>query len=409
MPRALAAALLVWLGSCGAALSTEAPGEHGGPEPAVATAGRLAGDTVRTRFALELSEAAEIEVFPLAHPERIVIDLGNVTFDLPAGAGSDARGLVKGWRFGEIARGKARIVLDLTGPVAVESTFYLPAAGEEPGRLVVDLVPSDPERFAETVRASRPRGAESDPSVAEGDLDIPTSGKPVVVIDPGHGGIDPGAKGRSGTPEKDITLAFALRLRDALAEGGRVEVRLTRSDDRFLSLSRRVKVARAFGADLFISVHADTAPQSHVRGATVYTLSERASDAQSAALAARENLVDTLSGLDIEEPPDEVTDILVDLERRETRVFSTGFAAMLIKRLGTAVRLIGNPHRYARFRVLRAPDVPSVLIELGYLSNPHDDTLLRSEAWRDRAVGAVAAAVEGFFAERLARSAAGAN
>lgn len=409
--RLLAATILVWLAFGGAlALATEEAGERGGKESVVATAGRLAGDAERTRFALDLSAAPETGVFALADPYRIVIDLGDVAFDLPAGTGTEARGLVKGWRFGEIARGKARIVLDLTGPVSVDSTVWLPPAGEEPGRLVVDLVPSDAESFAETVRAGRPEHAGDGEGAAEADLDIPTSGKPVVVLDPGHGGIDPGARGRSGALEKDITLAFALELRAALEKNGRVEVRLTRGDDRFLSLAQRVRIARAFSADLFISIHADTAPQGFVRGATVYTLSERASDAQAAALAARENLADTLSGLDVEEPPDEVADILVELARRETKAFSTRFAAVLLEHLGTAVRLIGsNPHRYARFRVLRAPDVPSVLLELGYMSNAHDDTLLQSEAWRERAVGAVVAAIEGFFGNRLARSATGAD
>ncbi|MEW5422066.1 N-acetylmuramoyl-L-alanine amidase [Amorphus sp. 3PC139-8] len=369
---------------------------------AVATGARVEGDGERTRFVIDVAKAVEFGTFVLPDPRRVIIDLANVRFDLSPDAGRKGAGLVTAWRYGQFAQGQARIVLDVDGPVSVEHAFYLPPVADQPGHLVVDLVSASETDFQAAVKTSRGRSAGAEPALATPTEPVGGS-KPVVVLDPGHGGVDPGAVGEGGVFEKDVVLTFASELKKKLEATDDVEVRMTRDDDRFLSLRQRVEVARGYGADLFVSIHADSAPQDYVRGATVYTLSERPSDAQAAAIAARENRSDVLAGIEVDETTDEVTDILIDLARRETKVFSHHFAEDAIQQLGTAVLMHKNPHRSARFRVLKAHDIPSVLIELGYLSNAHDEQLLTDPSWRDRASDALSAAVERFFGPRLAQ------
>lgn len=367
-----------------------------------ATGARVSGDAERTRFVIDVAEEVEFGTFVLSDPNRVIVDLASVSFDLPTDAGQEGGGMVSAWRYGQFAPGQARIVLDVDRPVAVEHSFYLPPVGDQPGRLVLDLVSTTQEAFEEAVQSNRGKRAGAEPDL--GKTAGPVGGdRPIVVLDPGHGGVDPGAIGEGGVFEKDVVLAFANELRINLEKTGAVEVRMTRDGDSFLSLRQRVEVARGYGADLFVSIHADSAPQDYVRGATVYTLSERASDAQAAAIAARENRSDVLAGIEADEASDEVTDILVDLARRETKVFSRHFAEDVVDELGTAVKMHKNPHRSARFRVLKAHDIPSVLIELGYLSNPHDEQLLTDEEWRARASDALSGAVTRFFAPRIAR------
>lgn len=369
---------------------------------AVAAGARVEGDGKRTRFVIDIDKAVEFGTFVLPDPRRVIIDLADVEFDLSSDAGREGSGLVTAWRYGQFAPGQARIVLDVDGPVAVEHAFFLPPVAGEPGRLVVDLVSASESDFQDAVKSSRGRAAGAEPELTAPAQPVGGS-KPVVVLDPGHGGVDPGAVGEGGVFEKDVVLTFANELKEKLEATGDVEVRMTRDDDRFLSLRQRVEVARGYGADLFVSIHADSAPQDYVRGATIYTLSERPSDAQAAAIAARENRSDVLAGIEVDETTDEVTDILIDLARRETKVFSHHFAEDAIQQLGTAVLMHKNPHRSARFRVLKAHDIPSVLIELGYLSNEHDEQLLTDPSWRDRASDALSTAVERFFGPRLAQ------
>ncbi|MGX1306544.1 N-acetylmuramoyl-L-alanine amidase [Amorphus suaedae] len=388
--------------AAGLAGSAAAAAPDGDGKVVVASGAKVSGDAERTRFVIELGESVEFGTFVLPDPNRVIIDLANVTFDLPPEAGGNAGGMISAWRYGQFAAGQARVVLDVDRPVAVEHAFFLPPVADQPGRLIVDMVSTSAAEFAEAVKTSRGKRAGAEPALAEKSEPV-TGNRPVVVIDPGHGGVDPGAVGKGGVFEKDVVLSFARKLRDDLMASGEVDVRLTRDDDRFLSLRQRVEVARGYGADLFVSIHADSAPQNYVRGATVYTLSERPSDAQAAAIAARENRSDVLAGIEADEATDEVTDILIDLARRETKVFSHHFAEEVIDELGTAVQLHKNPHRSARFRVLKAHDIPSVLIELGYLSNIHDEQLLTDAEWRDRAAEALREAVDRFFAPRIAR------
>jgi N-acetylmuramoyl-L-alanine amidase len=228
--------------------------------------------------------------------------------------------------------------------------------------------------------------------------------QPLVVIDPGHGGIDNGTQAASGETEKSIVLEFGLLLRDQLEKSGKFRVIMTRTDDTFIPLGERVHLARNRQAALFISIHADALARGdgNAQGATIYTLSEKASDAAAARLAEHENRADVIAGLDLSAEPDDVADILIDLARRETKTFSVQFARALVGEMRNATRLHKVPMKSAGFRVLRAPDVPSVLIELGYVSNRRDLKSLTSDAWRARTATAIAQAVDAFFAKRLA-------
>lgn len=370
----------------------------------VATTARIAGDEKRTRFVVDLTGEVGFAVFPLSEPHRIVIDLPQLQFAFPSHSGREGRGLVSSWRYGLLAVGKSRIVIDLAHAAAVDKAFVLPPVDAQPARLVLDLVAVDEAAFvAEAARARDTRTATLDGanapvlgSVREGRV------RPLIVVDAGHGGIDTGAVGVKGTLEKQITLDFASLLKRKLESTGLFEVRLTRDDDVFVALDSRTDFARRLAADLFVSIHADAAPQSYVRGATVYTVSERASDADAAAIAAQENRSDVIAGVDLQETSDDVTDILIDLARRETKTMSHRAAESLIGAIGARTKLNANPHRYAGFRVLRAHDVPSVLVELGYMTNRHDEALMLSEEWRDGTAEAMVGAIRGFFAPRIA-------
>ncbi len=355
---------------------------------------RVIGDAERTRFVVDLEATPQYAVSRLSRPERLVIDLPDVEFDAPAEPG-EGRGLVSDYRYGLIAPGKARIVLDLKGPVEIVNSFVLDPVDPEPARLVIDLVPTSPEKFQADVRRDQPQQVKAprrDPGPP-----LAGSGRQIVVLDPGHGGIDSGAVGEGGLIEKDVTLEFGLELARRLKAGGILHPVLTRDGDTFLSLAERMNVARRHQAALFISVHADTVRQNYVRGATVYTLSDDASDALAAALAARENRSDILAGLALEDQPDDVADILVDLARRETRNLSVRFAKSLVDDMKDAFTLNSNPWRRASFKVLKAPEVPSVLLELGYLSNAEDEERFKSEDWPAAEADTVARAIEAFL------------
>lgn len=361
---------------------------------------RVVGDSSRTRFVVDLEKTPQYKVLRLANPYRLVIDMPDVAFRDPTTA-PKGRGLVSDYRYGLIGPGKARIVLDLTGPAEVLNTFVLDPVGPEPARLVIDLTPTDTKAYDDAVALDAPARARAAAARQEAQEDAPsaTSGKPVVVIDPGHGGIDSGAVGDGGLLEKDIVLAFAKELAQVLKEDGRLEPVLTRDDDTYLSLSERVAFGRRHHARLFVSIHADTVRQDYVRGATVYTLSDDASDEMAATLADQENRSDILAGLAIEDQPDDVADILFDLAMRETRNLSVRFAKELVTDMKGAMALNSNPWRRAAFKVLKAPEVPSVLLELGYLSSPEDEKLFQSDAWPAGEAKAVARSIEAFFGE----------
>ena len=375
----------------------------------VATDLRIGGDDKQTRFVVDLNRKIDLAAFTLADPYRVVVDLPQVNFKLPAKAGTQSRGLVKAYRYGLIMQGGSRIVLDIKGPVRIEKAFVLDAAEGQPARLVLDLAAIDRVVFMRNIslqtRPAHNTGAKPNepPVKADGDP------RPLVVVDPGHGGIDNGTKGSGGELEKDIVLAFSQVLREKLESGGKYRVAMTRSDDSFIPLSERVRFARTRGAALFISVHADALPRKEglAEGATVYTLSETASDAEAARLAEAENKADVIAGVDLTAEPNDVANILVDLAQRETKTFSMQFARTVVDELKSAARMHKHPLKAAGFKVLTAPDVPSVLIELGYMSTRDDLKQLNSPAWRARTAQAVVKAVETFFTPRVAGAGGG--
>ncbi|MGD8422360.1 MAG: N-acetylmuramoyl-L-alanine amidase [Methyloceanibacter sp.] len=383
------------------------------PKPALATDGvvakdaRLAGDRERTRFIADLSKKVEVKVFALGDPYRVFVDAADVSFQMPDGIGNEQRGLVKAFRFGLFAPGKSRIVLDIGGPFLIDHSFVLGARDDQPARLVIDLVPTDEKTFLAKQREQSSKTKEEAKEPIPLAASAPSGEKPILVLDPGHGGVDSGAKSANGVLEKNVVLAFAKRLRQKLEASGRYQVHMTRDDDTFLPLKERVRFAREKGAGLFISLHADYFPTEidDARGATVFTLSEKASDDEARALAAKENLSDAIAGVELPDDSDEVvTNILIDLAQRETNNRSVVMARSIVGELAAKGRLHTRQLRSAGFRVLKAPDVPSVLLELGFLSNEEDEKQLTSEAWRDRMAGAIRDAVESYFKERLARA-----
>ena len=376
----------------------------------VATDVRLGGDEAATRFVMDLSRKIDVRAFTLADPYRVVLDIAQVTFQLPPKAGESGRGLIKAFRFGLMMPGGSRIVLDLAKPARVEKAFVVDATADAPARLVLDLAPTDRESFLRKVALDGKTAGVEAPQRNEPPADSADK-RPLVVLDPGHGGIDTGTKGPNGDMEKDIVLDFAGRLRERIEKAGKYRVLMTRTDDTFVPLGERVHIARNAGAALFVSIHADALPKKEgdAQGATVYTLSETATDSEAARLAEQENRADVIAGVDLKDEPDDVAGILLDLAQRETKTFSVQFAHRLVSELKGATRLHKNPLKSAGFKVLRAPDVPSVLVELGYVSNKDDLRSLLSDTWRDRTATSVAQAIDAYFSTHVAGTRAGAN
>jgi N-acetylmuramoyl-L-alanine amidase len=369
--------------------------------PAIAAAVKVESEGAKTRFKVTLSKAVTAQVSVMERPDRVIIDLPEVAFHLPQEAGRSKEGLIASYRYGLFAPGRSRVVMELTQPAMVSGMTTVPDATGAATILTIELSRAEREEFRRAAVDNSAATREASPPPAAQDA---KDARPIIMIDPGHGGIDPGAAGSGNVVEKDLVLSFAQRLRKKLEEGGRYKVIMTRDQDVFVSLGDRVRTARAAQADLFISVHADSISGGHeVRGLTVYTGSERASDADSARLADRENKADAMAGVESGDMPDDVSDILMELTLRETRSFSHNFASRLVGEFDSVARLNKNPHRQARFQVLRAHDVPSVLVELGYLSSQKDLDLLMSEEWRVKMVSAMTVAVDRFFAARFAR------
>jgi N-acetylmuramoyl-L-alanine amidase len=384
----------------------------------IASDARLAGDSKRTRFVLDLDKSIQFRAFALADPYRVVVDIPQVSFQLPPEAGSTGRGLVKAFRYGLVMPGGSRIVFDLTGPARIVKSYVLDAANDQPPRLVLELEEVDRTNFVQSLAVeSRPQlrpaiADAADPIVAMKAAAEPRPAdavdlRPVVVIDPGHGGVDNGTQAGGGeNNEKDLVLGFGLALRDRIEKSGKYRVVMTREDDTFIPLADRVRIARNQSAALFVSIHADALPRGEgdAQGATIYTLSDRASDSEAERLAEVENKADAIGGVNLTEEPTEVADILIDLARRETRAFSNRFARLLMGEMKTTARMHKRPLKSAGFKVLKAPDVPSVLVELGYVSNKEDLEHLLSESWRARIIGSMGQAIDAFFAKRLAKA-----
>jgi N-acetylmuramoyl-L-alanine amidase len=381
------------------------PAQSGRPAGAfpVATDVRLGGDEAQTRFVVDLSQKIDVRAFALANPYRVVIDMPQVTFQFRPKTGESGRGLIKAFRFGLVMPGGSRMVLDLAGQARVDKAFVLDPANDQPARLVLDLAAMDREGFMRMV-ALETRVPESRRLELPAESKSTNDPRPLVVIDPGHGGIDNGTRAASGEVEKTIVLDFCLLLRDKIERLGKYRVAMTRTDDSFVPLADRVGFARARQASLFISVHADALARGEgdAQGATVYTLSERASDVRAARLAATENQADIIAGLDLSSEPKDIAGILIDLARRETKTFSVQFAQTLVGTMRSAARLHQHPLKSAAFVVLKSPDIPSVLVELGFVTNKTDIKSLTSQEWRERTADSMVEAVDTYFSTRLA-------
>lgn len=371
---------------------------------------RVSTTPQRARLILDLSGKTEFALASLAGPDRIAVDAKITDLQIEGGqppvAGS---GIVSSYTLEMAEPGRARAILVLAQPALVQQAYVLEAIADQPARLVVDLVLDTPEGFAKRAAESLAAAMAMDPSlVAPPVVETPKQEelpapevlavtRPLVVIDPGHGGVDTGATAPNGVHEKEIVLAYALALQDLLVQSGRFDVALTREDDSFMRLEERVALARANKADLFISIHADTFAQAEIRGASVYTRDENATDLLDQVLAENENRVDLVAGFAVPEMPPTVVDILIDLMRRETRKESFTAANAIVQQLRPSVELRRYPVRQADFFVLQSPDVPSVLIELGFLSNSADIVNLQRDDWRTTVVDALAKGINAYF------------
>ncbi|MCB9987785.1 MAG: N-acetylmuramoyl-L-alanine amidase [Rhodospirillales bacterium] len=387
----------------------------------------------KTRLVVDLSEKTDFRAFVLADPYRMVVDLPD--FDWQAGAiAKPVGGAVKDVRQGRLKPGVSRIVVDMAGPVVIRSAFILPQDRDHPHRLVLDFSSANQDEFLQykgrllgnldvdnvtPVMASN-MAVSSMPQEAgnQAQKTIKTAGgmivpphkpplpdgipprteKPIIVIDPGHGGTDPGAVGANGVFEKHVTLAMAKELKRQLEATGRYTVHLTRDTDTYIRLHKRVAYARKRNADLFVSLHADSIDKSNVRGASIYTLSEKASDAQTERLAARENRADLIAGVDLSVEDETVASILVDLAMRDTMNQSKFLAnTMVVTMKSSSVKTLENPHRYAGFAVLKAPDIPSVLVEMGFMSNRQEAQMLNQTDYRRKIAGSLREGIEAYF------------
>jgi N-acetylmuramoyl-L-alanine amidase len=371
---------------------TLAPGVANG---AVITGIRVGEHPAATRVVIDLTSAVTYRVYTLAGPDRVVIDLPLVEWRVQPHASALKGGLITGIRSGRVGEDTWRIILDMAAPVSIKREFALPPQHDYPHRLVIDLAARE-EASAHRAEPERVNGR--DARLPAKRPDTPKSRiQRTVVLDPGHGGADPGAISPAGIFEKDLTLAVGLELRRRLLATGRYRVVMTRETDDFVKLRDRVARARHAGGDLFLSLHADSIGNSRLRGASVYTLSETASDDEAGELAERENRADIIAGVDLSGESDVVSGILIDLAQRETMNLSAEFANQLISELSDASIMLKRSRRYAGFAVLKAPDMPAVLVELGYLSNPRDERMLVAPKQRAPLVEALLRGIDTFF------------
>lgn len=342
------------------------------------------------------------KIFRLEKPDRLVIDLNTVHGSGVRMPDNYAGRLLRNIRFGQFDTDTSRLVIELSESVE-KAEMHRFTSGDEKnsGRFVVEVVPRT--NFNDTPYQPP---VVVPPAVAAARYPLPifkphafAKQKPLIVIDAGHGGKDPGALGRDKTLEKNVTLSYARKLAKALEATGRYRTLLTRTDDRFILLPDRVKIARKNKGDIFLSVHADTAGTPKARGLSIYTVSETASDSEAEALAEQENSVDVLSGATMGVADEVVADILLDLAQRDTKNKASRLADTMVDAFREqGIRLLPNTHRFAGFRVLKAPDIPSLLIEIGFLSNPDDERNLRSAEYPKKLAHGVVKGLDAYFA-----------
>lgn len=365
------------------------------------------GSSVRVVF--DATSEFNYNAFLLENPKRLVIDVSGAEVPKSLEKTKDKNNLMGQVRVGRLDDSRSRIVFDLQKPVIIKKAFMLAPQSTFKWRLAVDISVASEREFSSKVGQSRAFSnstksseTKSEPAVIADNKQ--TNVKKIIVIDAGHGGHDPGAIGYSGVYEKTITLATAKELKRQLDRVGKYKVFLTRSTDIFIPLRQRVQIARKHNADLFLSIHADSAVNRKATGLSVYTLSETASDKEAAALAERENKADVISGLNMVEQSKEVSDVLISLAQRETRNRSSEFARCIEIEMRKSVKLISDTHRFAGFAVLKAPDVPSVLLEMGYLSNKNEEKLLRQESYRRKIATSTVNAINRYFEDMKHKS-----
>ena len=360
-----------------------------------------------TRVVFDATSEFGYNVFLLDNPKRLVVDVSGADVSKQIQNIKGRNNLVGQVRLGRIDNDKNRVVFDLKKPIVIEKVFMLSPQSTFNWRLAIDVKIASEREFASKVGQDKAFSRNGNKNYAKNDnLDIKAKpeSKKVVVIDAGHGGHDPGAIGYSGVYEKNLTLAAAKELKRQLDKQGKYKVYLTRSTDIFIPLRQRVQIARKYNADLFLSIHADSAKNRNAKGLSVYTLSETASDKEAEALAERENKADVISGLNMVEQSKEVSDVLISLAQRETRNRSSEFARCIEIEMRKSVQLISDTHRFAGFAVLKAPDVPSVLLEMGYLSNKNEERLLRQESYRSKIAASAVKAINRYFEDMKHKS-----
>ncbi len=376
------------------------------------------------RLVVELSETADFRAFVLMEPNRLVVDMP--AFDWSVGTIQKPSNFpVQDIRFGALGNGLSRIVIETGTHVMIQAAFMLPKQGGQRDRLVIDFKrTTEPAMRAALSQIHGPlqsKGldAQEIPAIKQAKpekkptLQTPApapaatanknSKKPLVIIDPGHGGPDPGARGANGNYEKHIVLAVGLELKKQLEDSGQYRVLMTRSTDVFIALGDRVRFARRNGGDLFISLHADSIRDQDVTGASVYTLSEKASDAATAKLAERENKSDLIAGIDLGDQDKDVANILLDLATRDTMNQSKFLANTVVSSMSSkGIRTLERPHRSAGFAVLKAPDIPSILVEMGYVTNRSEVARLSSPEHRRKIATTLKNSIDSYF-QKVAR------
>jgi len=412
VPMALAMSCASYLGAIAPVVATEV---------VLATAAhvRVGGDA-ETEFRIDLTRTVPVEITTMVQPYRVVVDLPGVAIQLIQALEPVSGGLVTGAQFLTLPENGARVVIDTAGPVRVIRATFVSKAGESKAgttvqapngvQLLIALARVDSGQSGQAREGASPAHlapASVKPAVFdEGSHAGSAKATPVIVIDPGHGGIDPGAIGRQHTTEKSVVLAVARELQSALSSGGRYDVRLTRTDDTFIPLDGRVEVSRQAKADLFISLHADAIEDGSlarsIHGASIYTLSEKASDEQARLMADKENAADLVAGIDAAtvDGGEGIKGILYDLMNRETAVFSRLLSHSIAEALGKAGGLAREPERAAAFRVLKQAHAPSVLIELGFLSNSEEEQRMTEAWWQKQTARTLAQAVDAYFGQR---------
>lgn len=354
---------------------------------------RIGQGVGNVRLVFDADKKFDYKVFLLDNPNRLVIDAQNITISPNIEKGIGVNSFISNARLSTDGK---RVVFDLLKPVTIKKAFMLPPQSTFSWRLVIDLEPATERDFASKIGENKPKSNSVEPyrPIAKAQT---SNAKKIIVLDPGHGGRDPGAIGYSGIYEKHITLSFAKELKENLEKNGKYKVYLTRTGDYSVALRDRVKFARKNNADLFLSIHADSMKNKSTKGLSVYTLSENASDREAAALAERENKADIVAGLNFAEHTKEVADILLNLAQRETLNRSSEFATFMVGEMRKTVKLLDNTHRFAGFAVLKAPDVPSVLLEMGYLSNRTEEKLLKQKDYRKKLADSANMAIDKFF------------